>query len=641
MSIKKLFFGKRLKSSEEGAEEITAVSGIPAVGLDALASAAYGPEAALTVMLALGNVAAGYIIPVSACIIVLLVLVALSYRQTIPAYPQGGGSFTVAKENLGQFPGLLAGTALCVDFVLNVAVAISAGVAALVSAIPFLLPYTLYLCLGILAFLTVLNLRGVRSAGLLLTLPTYLFVGCLGVAIAIGLGKLLLAHGHPVPVQPPPRASDSLETAGIWLLVRAFASGCTALTGVEAVSNAVPIFKEPATERAKRTLTVIMIILALLLAGIAVLVHAYGIGATVPGARGYQSVLSQMVAAVAGRGIFYYLSISAILVVLLLSADTSFTGFPRVCRLLALDAYLPAEFAHRGPRLVYTWGILVLALLSGGILVAFGGITDRLIPLFAVGAFSAFTLSQAGMVAHWRHSDDPHARHSMVLNALGAVATGVALVIIVVAKFVEGAWLIILITPLLLLVFKRIRRYQEKVWQKVEELDEPLDLTDLPPPVIVVPIRRISPVTGKALRVALSLSDEVHAVQIVTEDVDSKTLKRKWRDLVQTPAREAGQPPPVLEVIRSPYREFFGPLITYVNKVSSRYRDRPIAVLIPELVEKRWYNFLFRHRATLLKELLLLRGGPNILVITAPWYLRKGKSDLFSDGTTSKVRKGE
>jgi len=479
-----------------------------------------------------------------------------------------------------------------------------------------------------LALLTVVNLRGVRSAGVLLLLPTYLFVGCLGVVIAIGLAKLALAHGHPLPVHPPPKMPAATNVAGAWLLVRAFASGCTALTGVEAVSNAVPIFKEPSTERAKRTLTAIMIILALLLAGIAVLVHAYGIGATHPGSRGYQSILSQMVAAVLGRGFFYYLSISSILAVLLLSADTSFTDFPRVCRLLALDGFLPAEFAHRGPRLVYTAGIVILALLSAGLLIAFGGVTDRLIPLFAVGAFSAFTLSQFGMVAHWRRSDDRHARRSMIFNGVGAVATAVTLVIISVAKFLEGAWLVILVMPLLLWLFKRIRSYHETIEHKAEEVNEPLDLTDIPAPIIVVPLKRISRVTGKALRVALSLSQEVHAVQVVAEEVGCEDLAQRWRKLVEEPARKAGQPIPKLEIIQSPYREFFGPLVDHINELTRQHPNRPIAVVIPELVEKRWYNFLFRRRATLLKELLLLRAGPQILILTAPWYLEK--KDRFS-----------
>ncbi|WP_243371657.1 APC family permease [Geotalea sp. SG265] len=627
MSFGELLFGKRLKSDEEQTEQLSTVSGIPVVGLDALASAAYGPEAALTVLLVLGNSGSGYITPISGFIIVLLMLVALSYRQTIPAYPQGGGSFTVAKENLGVLPGLLAGTALCIDYVLNVAVATSAGVAALVSAVPQLFPYTLHFCLGILALLVIVNLRGVRSAGLLLLIPTYLFIACLGVTIILGLVKVALAQGHPVPVRPPPKIPAAINAAGLWLLIHAFASGCTALTGVEAVSNAVPIFREPSTVRARRTLTAIMTVLALLLAGIAALVHAYGISATPPGQAGYESILSQLVNAVLGRGFFYYVSISAILAVLLLSANTSFTDFPRVCRLLALDAFLPAEFAHRGRRLVYSSGIILLGFFSGILLITFGGITDRLIPLFAVGAFSAFTLSQLGMVFHWKRSEEKHARRSMFLNGVGAVATGVTLIIITVAKFTEGAWLVILVMPLLLMAFIRIHRYHERIEHELEEVSGPLDTDDIPAPIVVVPMKRLTRVTRKALRVALSFGGDVYAVQIVAEEVNTEDLTAQWRALVEEPARKSGHAVPKLVVLKSQYREFFGPLLQHINRLSAQHRKRPIAVVIPELVEKRWYNFLFRHRATLLKELILLRGGPQVLVINAPWYL--GRRDRF------------
>ncbi|MGC2423261.1 MAG: APC family permease [Nitrospirota bacterium] len=586
MSLKEMLLGRRLMSREEKGEQLTAFSGIPVVGLDALASAAYGPEAALTILLVLGNAASRYIIPITAVIIALLLAVALSYRQTISAYPQGGGSFTVAKENLGQFAGLLAACALCIDYVLNVAVAISAGVGALVSAVPALLSYTLPLCLVILVLLAVVNLRGVRSAGILFMFPTYLFIACLGTAILIGLFKVALAHGSPVPVLPPPRIPAVATVAGLWLVVRSFASGCTALTGVEAVSNAVPIFRKPAVERARRTLTVIMVTLAFLLAGIAVLSHAFGIGPTPPGQQGYQSVLSQVIGAVAGRHIFYYVSISSILVVLSLSANTSFADFPRVLRLLALDQYLPAGFAHRGRRLVYSNGIILLTLLSGVLLIAFGGITDRLIPLFAVGAFMAFTLSQFGMVFHWRRSKEPHALRSMALSAAGALATAVTLVVIAVAKFKEGAWLTILVIPPLMFMFMRIRRYNEWIDQKTGDEDKPLDTSDLPTPIVVVPLKRLNSMTRKALRLALELSPDIYAVQVLSEDMKTQDLSGCWDDLVEKPARASGHAVPQLVVVTSPYREFYGPLLRYIRKLSAQYKDRPIAVIVPELVEK-------------------------------------------------------
>src|ERR1700722_14913795 len=401
MNILDLLVGKPLKTSDERAEQIGPSQGIPIFGLDGLSSAAYGPEAALSLLIPLGLLGVHYIIPISAAIITLLVIVYFSYRQTIAAYPGGGGSYTVARYNLGAFPGLLAASALLADYILTVAVGISAGVGALVSAVPSLQPHTVIMCLGILVVITILNLRGVRDAGAVFMIPTYLFVGTLLITIIGGLIRVVASGGHPAPVSPLPQPQHAAPLVGyamVWLLVKVFASGCTALTGVEAVSNGVKAFREPGVKNAQRTLTIIIFILAVLLAGISYLVNAYGIVATDPGAPGYQSLLSMLIAAVFGRAIFYYVTIASILVVLSFSANTAFADFPRLCRAIAQNNYLPHAFGYRGRRLVYTYGIVVLAFLSGGLLILFGGITDRLIPLYAVGAFMAFTLSQAGMV---------------------------------------------------------------------------------------------------------------------------------------------------------------------------------------------------------------------------------------------------
>jgi hypothetical protein len=393
------------------------------------------------------------------------------------------------------------------------------------------------------------------------------------------------------------------------------------MTGVEAVSNAVPIFRPPTVPRALRTLTIIVLVLMFLLAGVAFLCRAYDIGATPPGQPGYQSVLSQMVEAVAGRGVFYQITMAAILAVLALSANTSFADFPRVCRLLALDEFLPAGFAHRGRRLVYTEGIVVLALLAGALLIAFGGITDRLIPLFAVGAFLAFTLSQLGMVAHWRRVRGPRARRSIVLNGAGAAATASTLVVISIAKLTEGAWITIVIIPALVFLFLRSRRHDERVESETAE-SGPIDLTRLAQPIVVVPMRRLDRVARKALRLAVTLSREVRAVQVLAEELKTEDLSAAWPEMVERPARESGLCPPKLEVVPSPYRDRFGPLIVYVQKLAAEHPGRHIAVLIPELVQRRWYHLLLRQEATLLKSLLLLHGGPWTVVISTPWYLR-------------------
>src|SRR5215813_1893162 len=403
MSILDILFGKPIATSDERGEQVGVSSGIPIFGLDALSSAAYGPEAALTLLIPLGLAGVAYIVPISASIIALLAIVYLSYRQTVAAYPGGGGSYTVASENLGTFPGLLAAAALMLDYILTAAVGISAGVGALVSAVPNLEPHTLSLCLGILVLLTLVNLRGVREAGTVFIIPTYLFVCTLLLTILVGVAKTVIAGGHPTPVvPPPPPVPTSTGVAGLWLLLQVFSNGCTAMTGVEAVSNGVRAFREPTVKTAQRALTVIIALLVLLLAGIAYLVRTYGIAATDPGQPGYQSILSMLVAAVAGRGWFYYVTIGSVLLVLSLSANTAFADFPRLCRTVAQNSYLPHAFGFRGRRLVYTEGILVLAALTAVLLWLFGGVTDRLIPLYAIGAFLAFTLSQAGMVAHWR-----------------------------------------------------------------------------------------------------------------------------------------------------------------------------------------------------------------------------------------------
>jgi amino acid transporter len=618
MRLSEILFGRRLSSADARQEEIGPVSGIAILGLDALASAAYGPEAALTVLIPAGALASVYLLPITVVVVLVLLPLFLSYRQTIAAYPSGGGSYTVAKENLGMLPGLLAGSALSIDYILNVAVAISAGVGALVSAVPPLLPYTLPLCLLILSLLVLVNLRGVRTSGLVFMAPTFAFVACLGVTIAAGAVKAVASGGHPAAIVAPTQAGTS-GVVYTWLLLRAFASGCTAMTGVEAVSNAVPIFREPRARLARRTLFAIVAILAGLLVGVAWISRTYHIVATPPGQPGYQSVLSQMVGAVAGHGTFYYVTIAAVLTVLALSANTSFAGFPRLCRLLALDGFLPPNFAHRGRRLVYTEGILVLTALSAILIVAFGGITDRLIPLFAVGAFLAFTLSQMGMVVHWhRRLNDRAARHARAINAAGACATGGALVIILLSKFVDGAWLTVIVIPAFVTLFTTIRRYQNRMGEATLETG-PLDLAGLIPPIVVVPLRRLDRVSRNAMRFAMTISRDVYAVQVLAEELHTEDLTREWRGVVRDPARQDGYAAPELVLLRSPYRDFFGPFLEWIQRIAAEHPDRPIAVIIPELAHRRWYHFLLSGRATLLKTLLLLHGGPQIIVVNTLW----------------------
>jgi amino acid transporter len=614
--------GKALRSSQAEEEKIGVWAGIPILGLDGLSSSAYGPEAALTLLVPLGAAGLAWIGPITLVILVLLLLLYLSYRQTIGAYPQGGGSYTVAKENLGTRAGLLAAAALMIDYILNVAVGISAGVAALVSAVPALHPHILPLCLAILAVIVVVNLRGARESGLAFGLPTYLFVASLGLVLVAGVVEGLLHGGHPRPLAPPPLLGPPIQAASLWLLMRSFASGCTAMTGVEAVSNGVKFFKQPTVPNARRTLTAIVALLGLLLGGIAYLARAYHVGAMDQEKPGYQSVLSQLVAAVAGRGVIYYVTLASILTVLALSANTSFAGFPRLCRIVSEDGFLPRSFGTVGRRLVYSNGILVLAVLSGVLLILFRGITDRLIPLFAVGAFSAFTLSQAGMVVHWRRAGGRHSKVAMAINGLGAVATGVALAVILVAKFVEGAWMTVVLVPVILALFAGVKRHYRRVLRQIACL-RPLDFSGLEAPIVVVPIDTWNMLSAKALRFGLRISNDVRAVHVGVSEAKRQALQEQWDLDVEQPARRDGRQAPRLIVLPSPYRQYFLPLIDFVRQLEKDNPASEIAVIIPELVQRRWYEaFLHNHRAEVLKARLLLEDIERVALVNIPWYLK-------------------
>ncbi len=484
-------------------------------------------------------------------------------------------------------------------------------------------PHTLALCLATLALITVVNLRGVRESGLAFVVPTYLFVASLLSVIAIGIVKSALAGGHPTPVLAPPILPAAASSGGIWLLMRSFASGCTAMTGVEAISNGVAAFREPTVPFARRTLTAIIALLGLLLAGIAYLCHVYGIGATEPGRPGYESVLSQIVAAVVGRGWAYYVTIGSVIAVLALSANTGFADFPRLCRVVAQDGFLPNGLAHRGRRLVYSQGILLLATLSAGLLIAFGGITDNLIPLFAVGAFLAFTLSQVGMVEHWRRLGGPHSLKAMAINALGAVCTTVTLVVVLVSKFLEGAWVTVLLLPLLLVLFYAVHTHYRTVAREVAA-NEPMDAQDLEPPVVLLPIRGWSAISRKALRFALKISRDVYALHVADDERTMLALEDGWERNVREPARAADRKPPRLVVVYSPYRRLYSPLKQIITDLQKAHPNRDFAVIVPELVGTRWFHYLLHNQtAAIIKAYVLLSGFRRVVVINVPWYLSK------------------
>lgn len=622
MSLRGILFGPPIASSEGKKEQLTVFTGVPVLGLDALASTGYGPEAALTILAPLGLIGLRYYPIIVLAIVVELTLLYFSYRQTAAAYPDGGGAYVVAKDNFGVQAGLWAAVALLLDYLLNVAVAIAAGIAAVVSLIPALQPHALLLCLIVLLMLTFLNLRGIRQSGLVFLAPVAVFIGCIGVTIAIGLIRAWQSGGQPHPVVPPPAIPQTAAAMSTWLLLGAFANGCTAMTGVEAVSNGVPLFREPKVFNATRTLTAIILVLTLFLLGLAYLCPAYRIGAMNEQQAGYQTILSQLVAAVAGRGVFYYVSLVSIFIVLTYSAQTSFADFPRVCRLLAEDGFLPPGFAIRGRRLVFSHGIVVLAILSAVLLIVFRGVTQKLIPLFAVGAFSAFVFSQVGMVKHWLRKGGPGSRIKLLFNGVGALATSAALVIIILAKFTEGAWVTVLLALALVVLLRQISKHYNRIRREVEQ---PLELKprELHPLVVVIPIDGWNRVAEKAVRFGLHLSDDITAVHISTEQDNKKHLRELWTEKVEKPARAANSTVPRLEIIDSPYRQIYQPILDVINKIKKQNPDRLVAVIIPELVEPHWYDYLLHNMyGAGLKTLLYLRGDERTIVINTPWYLR-------------------
>lgn len=626
MSLRDFIFGRPLATSEGKKEELSVWTGVPVLGLDALASTGYGPEAALTILAPLGALGLKYYPVIVLAIVAKLTTLYFSYRQTAAAYPNGGGAYVVAKDNFSVHVGLWAAVALLLDYLLNVAVGISAGVGAVVSAIPVLHPHLLMLCLVVLLTLTFVNLRGVRESGLAFVGPVLVFIVCLAVVIGIGLGRAWLNGGNPVPVIAPPPLPGGIRSVSTWLLLASFANGCTAMTGIEAVSNGVPLFRKPTVLNAQRTLTIVMLTLSLFLLGLAYLCPAYRLGAMNEQQPGYQTILSQLVAAVAGRGGFYYVSLTSIFIVLTYSAQTSFADFPRVCRLLAEDGFLPPAFAVRGRRLVFSYGIIALAILSGALLLVFRGVTDRLIPLFAVGAFGAFLFSQAGMVRHWLRKGGQRVGIKLFYNGLGAATTSVVLIIIILAKFVEGAWIIVVVAPALVFLFHKINLHYKEIGGEVKQ---PLELqaSKVQIPIVIIPIDGWNRVTEKALRFGLLLSDNITAIHIATEHDDKRRLQNLWTEKVEEPAKSVNSAVPRLEIIDSPYRRINQPILDYVAKTTKQNPGRTIAVIIPELVEPHWYEYLLHNlHGKWLKTLLYLKADERIVVINCPWFLHDSRS---------------
>jgi len=626
MAIQDKIFGKPLATSDERGEHIGVAAGIPIFGLDALTSAAYGPEQALLYLIPLGLLGIHYLIPIISSILILLVIVFFSYRQTIAAYPSGGGSYTVASENLGEGAGLLAAAALMIDYILTAAVGISAGVTAVTSVDSKLIPYTLPMCLFILAVLALVNLRGVKDTGAAFILPTFLFIGTLLALVGVGVFKTYAAHGHPVAVAampaPTPAFGHFAGFAFIWLIMKAFSSGCAAMTGVEAVSNGVMAFGEPRAKKAQWTLTVIIAILIILLYGTSWLAKSYGIMAMDPGDPQYQSMLSLLVKAVFGRDWFYFLTMGSVFLALALSANTAFADFPRLTRAIAMKDHLPHVFILRGRRLLFSHGVYALTGFTALILIAFKGVTANLIPLYAIGAFLAFTLSQAGMVQHWRKQEGDHKGRSwhMFVNGIGALATGLTTIIVLASKFMAGAWVTALLVPTLILLMHSVKKHYTRVQGEMKDMT-PMNITNLEQPLVVIPMAGWNRISEKAMRFGLLISKEIKVVHVHSED-EGHGIEDDWSEMVLAPIRGAGLAEPELVTLASNFRFIISPLMDYILRLEAENPGRKVAVLLPELVVRHWWeNLLHNQRVQLLKLFLLVRGNQRIVVVNIPWYL--------------------
>jgi amino acid transporter len=585
------------------AEEITSLEGIPALSLDAISSVAYGPEAMLVVLASAGAGALARIEPITVAIVVLLVILVFSYRQVIQAYPDGGGCYAVSRANLGRPAALLAGASLVVDYVLTVAVSIAAGVAALVSAFPGLASGGLPIGLGILAVLTALNLRGLATSARALLLPTVVFIVGIYLVIVTGLFRSHPVAGAGIHVANP----TATASVGVMLLLKAFAAGCSALTGVEAIANDVPTFREPRVRRAMRTEVLLGGILGTMLLGLSVLTVRFHIA---PEAS--QTVLSQITGASVGRGALYYVIDLSTTVILAIAANTSFGGLPVLASLLARDNLLPHVFGLRGDRPVYRYGVVVLAVLAGALLVAVDVDTNALIPLFAIGVFTGFTLSQTGLVRHWYRGRPRHWRARAVLNSLGAVMTASATVIFVVTKFTSGAWVVVVAVPALILLFTRIDAYYRDVATEI-------GLGQVPPKprteqsLVVVAVAAVSALTEHALTAAKSLGDEVVALSVQFDDERARALRADW---------DRWDPGVALTVLRSGTRSVTKPMISYFNALR-RQAHRQVLVLIPEVEPKKWrHQLLQNQRGIVLAN--ALRRHCDVSVARVPFPLSKG-----------------
>jgi len=604
-SLKRFLVGQPIPSHLAHHERLSRVTGLAVLSSDALSSVAYATDFILATLVVAGLGAFVYAIPISLVIATLLAIVAFSYRQTIHAYPTGGGAYIVAKENIGDNAGLIAAASLLVDYTLTVAVSISAGVLAITSAFPGLHPYRVEMCLAFLAILTVGNLRGIRESGQIFAVPTYFFVFSVVVLLAAGLVRYLTGTIVPVIVPLPPEAGHQPLTT--FLLLTAFANGCTAMTGVEAVSNGVPAFRPPEAKNASATLITMATLAIVMFVGITVLAHAYKV---VPNAA--ESGISQLGRAIfGGPNVLYYLLQAGTTLILVLAANTAYADFPRLASIVSRDRYLPRQFMNQGDRLAFSNGILVLSVFAGVLIVAFRGDTQSLLPLYMIGVFVSFTLSQAGMVIHWRRTREAGWKTSALINGFGAVVTGVVLIIVAVTKTFEGAWIVLLLIPLIVMVFKATyRHYQHVAADLTLKGYEPQARVHN---IVLIPIGGLQRAVVEALRYAETLSDDVRAIYVDVNAAQTEQLRKDW-------AAWGGRVE--LVVLPSPFRSLMEPLLEYIEQASAEKANDYVTVILPEFVPARWWQHLLHNQTSLLiKGALLFR--PNIVVTSVPFHLSK------------------
>ncbi|MET9218459.1 APC family permease [Streptomyces sp. NPDC008079] len=587
-----------LRPGEGDKQHLTSIEGLAALSLDALSSVAYGPEAIVLVLIAAGSGALSATLPVTLVIAGLLAVLVVSYGQVIAVHPDGGGAYAVAKKDLGQGISLLAAASLVVDYVLTVAVSLAAGAASLASSYPSLAPHLLPVCLLGLAVLTAVNLRGVAESARVLMLPTALFI-----ASVLGIIVFGLVRSHPVAVVGTPQPVHITESLGLLLLLKAFSAGCSSLTGVEAIANGVPAFRDPRVRRAQRTELMLGGLLALMLVGLAVLIRRDHVAP-----RGDVTVLAQLTAGSFGTGWPYDATNLVVTLALALAANTSFGGLPVLMSLLARDHRLPHLFGLRTERPVYRWGVGALALLAALLLIAVDADTHRMLPLFAIGVFIGFTISQIGLVRHWRGERPRGWRQRATLNGFGAVLTAIAAVVLLADKFLAGAWVVVVTVPLLMLLFARIQRYYTEVGKE-------LGLGEVPPPVrrtvslVIVPVGEVSRLTQQALTAALNLGTAVVAVAVQGDPDKARALRESW---------DRWNPGVRLDIVESPHRSLVQPIVSYVEREVAK--GQHVSVLIPEVVPRhRRYQILQNQRGLLLAS--ALRARTDVVVCTIPYRL--------------------